>query len=89
MNLTYSAGKKLYEKTVDSVLNYISKDGESNLSSLIDWTQRFMGGIFQDKYYDAARELLVAKDGKWMQYVKSAVDEIDPHVLWCSSVAVV
>lgn len=81
MNLTYAAGKKLFEKTVDILLNYLNKDTEKNLLNLVDWIQKFMGGIFQEKYYDKARELINDSQNKWMGYLQSALEDIHPQVL--------
>lgn len=81
MNITYAAGRKLFEKTTEILLNYINKDRENNLLKLVDWSQNFMGDIFQEKYYDEARKLVMNKDGKWMKYLDSALNEVNPHVL--------
>lgn len=81
MNLTYSAGKKLFEKTTDILLNYIDKDVEKNVLNLVDWSQKFMGGIFNDVYYDKARDLVQDKDNKWVHYVENMIKEVHPNVL--------
>lgn len=81
MNLTYTAGRKLFEKTIDGLLNYINKDKQKNLMNVVDWSQKFMGGIFQDKYFDKTRDLVMDENNKWMKYVEKLIDDIHPNVL--------
>lgn len=84
MSFTYAAGRKLFEKTTDFLLKYFDKKNEekqSKLLKIVDWAEKFMGDIFQQKYYDNARKLVLNEDGKWMTYTKNLIDETHPNVL--------
>jgi MoaA/NifB/PqqE/SkfB family radical SAM enzyme len=84
MDLTYTAGRKLFEKTIDFLLKYLNDenhDQKERLLKLVDWAQTFMGDIFQERYYNEARKLILDEDGKWMQFLETTLKETDPHVL--------
>lgn len=81
MDLTHAATRKAFGVTIDSVIKYVNKDREKNLLKLVDLSQKFLGDTFSDKAYDGARDLIKDKDGKWMQYLERALDELDPHVV--------
>lgn len=84
MDITYTAGKKLFEKTVDFILKYFKDDSKNkteDLLKLVDWAEKFMGDVFQDKYYDEARKLILDEDGKWVNFAKDTLNGLHPNVI--------
>ena len=48
---------------------------------LVDISEKFLGNRFRQEVYDGARDLIADTDGKWMQYLYRALDELDPNVV--------
>lgn len=80
MDLTHAATRKAFGVTVDGIIKYVNKDREKNLLKLVDLSERFLGDTFSDEAYDGARDL-IKENGKWMQYVNRALDELNPNVI--------
>lgn len=81
MNLSHAATRRAYGAAIDGVLKYVNKDRERNLLKLVDISEKFLGSRFRQEVYDGARELIQDKDGKWMQFLYRALDELNPNVI--------
>lgn len=81
MELTHQAVRKAYGIAIDGVLKYINKDREKNFLKMVDISEKFLGDIFSKEAYESTRNLIRDRDGKWMQYVNRALDELNPHVI--------
>lgn len=80
-SLSHTATRKAYEVAIDGVLKYVNRDREKNLLKLVDISERFLGNRFRQEIYDTARELIQDKDGKWMQFLYRALDELNPNIV--------
>ena len=81
MKLTHAAVRKAYGVAIDGVLKYVNKDREKNLIKIVEISEDFLGNSFSQEVYDGARALIRDKDGKWMQYLNRALDELNPNVI--------
>jgi len=81
MKLAHAAVRKAYGAAIDGVLKYVNKDREKNLLKIVDISEDFLGSRFSKEVYDGARALIRDKDGKWMQYLNRALDELNPNVI--------
>lgn len=81
MGLSHAAARKAYGAAIDGVLRFVNRDREKNLLRIVDISERFLGDTFSKEAYEGARVLIQDKDGKWMQYLNRALDELDPNVV--------
>ncbi len=81
MSLTHEAARGTFNGLISSTLKYVNKDREKNLMKLVDLTEHFMAGNYPKEAYDGARKLIQDPNGKWMQYLNKALDEIDPNII--------
>lgn len=81
MNLQHAATRKAYGMAIDGVLKYVNKDRQKNLLKIVDISEKFLGDRFRREIYDGARELIRDEDGKWMQFLYKALDELNPNVV--------
>lgn len=81
MSLTHEAARGAFSGLISSTLKYVNKDREKNLMKLVDLTEHFMAGNYPKEAYDGARKLIQDPNGKWMQYLNKALDEIDPNII--------
>lgn len=80
-SIRHQAEGAAFGALADIMFSYINKDREKNLLKIVDLTENFAGDRFTPETYDAARDLIRDKDGKWMQYTNRILDEISPNVL--------
>ena len=75
--------RALVSKTIDGVLNYVNKDEDrqKGLLKLTDISEKLMGDKFQKKTFDGARAIISDPESKYMKFVNSILDDIDPHVI--------
>ena len=73
--------RAVVSKTIDGILSYTNKNREAGLLKLTDISEKLMGDKFNKKVFDGARAMISDPDSKWMKYVNSLLDEIDPHVV--------
>ena len=79
--LIHSAERAAFSKLVDKALDKIDEDREATFLKMVDLTESFAKDRFTLAQYDAARELIKDKDGKWMQYANRVLDEVSPNVI--------
>lgn len=80
MDVKHAATRAAFGAAIDGTLKYVNKDREKNLLTLVDLSEKFLGDTFKPAVFDGARKL-IADNGKWMQYVNRALDELDPNVV--------
>lgn len=80
MDVKHAATRAAFGAAIDQTLKYVNKDREKNLLTLVDLSEKFLGDTFKPAVFDGARKL-IAENGKWMQYVNRALDELDPNVV--------
>ncbi|MDO4333287.1 MAG: radical SAM protein [Eubacteriales bacterium] len=80
MDVKHAATRATFGAAIDGTLKYVNKDREKNLLTLVDLSEKFLGDTFQPAVFEGARKL-IAENGKWMQYVNRALDELDPNVV--------
>lgn len=80
MDVKHAATRAAFGAAIDGTLKYVNKDREKNLLTLVDLSEKFLGDTFRPAVFEGAREL-IAGNGKWMQYVNRALDELDPNVV--------
>lgn len=80
MDVKHAATRAAFGAAIDGTLKYVNKDREKNLLTLVDLSERFLGDTFKPAVFDGARKLIL-DNGKWMQYVNRALDELDPNVV--------
>lgn len=80
MDVKHAATRAAFGAAIDGALKYVNKDREKSLLTLVDLSERFLGDTFKPQVYEGARKL-IAENGKWMQYVNRALDELDPNVV--------
>lgn len=73
--------RALVAKTIDGVFNYVNKERENGLLKLVDISEKLMGDKFRKEVFDGARTLIRNPEAKWMKYINSLLDGIDPHVV--------
>lgn len=81
MKLAHAAVRKAYGAAIDGVLKYVNKDREKSLLKIVEISEDFLGNRYSQEVYDGARALIRDKDGKWMQYLNRALDELNPNVI--------
>ena len=79
--LIHSAERAAFSKLVDKAMDKIDEDREAAFLKMVDLTESFAKDRFTLAQYDAARELIKDKDGKWMQYANRVLDEVSPNVI--------
>ena len=73
--------RAVVSKTIDGILSYTNKNRAAGLLKLTDISEKLMRDKFNKKVFDGARAMISDPDSKWMKYVNSLLDEIDPHVV--------
>lgn len=73
--------RALVSKAIDGVLDYVNKDREKGFLTLVDISERLMGDTYKKETYENARALIRNPDAKYMKFVNSLLDEIDPYVV--------
>lgn len=76
-----AATRKAVGATVDGVLKYVNKDRVKGLNRLVDISEYLVGDLYPDAVFDGARRMIADPDNKWMKYVNSMLDDLDPHVV--------
>ena len=77
----HSAQRAAFSILIDKATNKIDEDREASFLKMVDLTESFAKDRFTLEQYDAARELIKDKDGKWMKYVNRVLDEVSPNVI--------
>lgn len=80
MDVKHAATRAAFGAAIDSTLKYVNKDRERHLLTLVDLSEKFLGDTFKPAVFEGARKL-IKENGKWMQYVNKALDELDPNVV--------
>lgn len=76
-----AATRKAVGATVDGVLKYVNKDRQKGLNRLVDISEYLVGDLYPQAVFDGARNMIADPENKWMKYVNSMLDELDPHVV--------
>ncbi len=63
------------------VYKYIRRDPEKNLLKLINFSERFVGGIFPEKNFKAFRNAVQDKNNVWHTYAMNIINDVDGDVL--------
>lgn len=82
MDVKHAATRAAFGAAIDGTLKYVKdkEKREKHLLSIVDLSEKFLGDAFNHKIYDNARKM-IREDGKWMQYLDKALDELDPNVV--------
>lgn len=82
MNLSRKAGRAVMRTVVNTAIKYVDKDREKNLIKVVDFVEKYLeGSLFSENTYEAVRTEINNKDSKWMKYVDSLLEEVDPRVI--------
>ena len=65
---------------IEQIVNYFSKDPEKNLVKLLDWADKFAGGLYP-RQRKAIREILADENGPYHPYLMHIANDVDPEVL--------
>ena len=65
----------------DGIFKYIKKKPQENLLKLIDISQKFMGGAFPEKNFDAFRKAVKDESNVWNHFAMNIINECDPRVI--------
>ncbi|MBQ4626394.1 MAG: radical SAM protein, partial [Clostridia bacterium] len=65
----------------DGIFKYIKKNPAENLVKLINIAQKFMGGAFPEKNFDAFRDAVNDSDNVWNTFAMNIINELDPQVI--------
>lgn len=79
--LTHKAARSAFSKAIDVTLRKVNQDREKGLLKIADISEAFLGNVYSQDTYESARNLIRNQDGKWMQYLNKALDELDPNVV--------
>mgnify|MGYP004488351587 CR=1 FL=1 len=79
-NMIETVERKAFGVAVDAALKNLNKDREKGLLQIIDLAQRFMGDNFKPEAYEGAKKIVQNPDHKWMKFVNTMLDELDPNV---------
>ena len=79
-SLSHTMQRKAFSAAIDVALKRLNKDREKGLLQIIDLAQRFMGDNFKPEAYEGARKIVQNPDHKWMKFVNTMLDELDPNV---------
>ena len=63
----------------DGIFKYIKKKPQENLLKLIDISQKFMGGAFPEKNFDAFRKAVKDESNVWNHFAMNIINECDPR----------
>ncbi|WP_343346724.1 radical SAM protein [Terrisporobacter petrolearius] len=81
MSIAHKVERELVSKGIDGVIKYVNKDREKNLLKLVDMSEKLVGDLYESSSFDATRDLIKDKNGKWMKYINRILDEIHPNVI--------
>ncbi|HAB60489.1 MAG TPA: pyrroloquinoline quinone biosynthesis protein PqqE, partial [Lachnospiraceae bacterium] len=79
--ITHKAARSAFSKAIDVTLRKVNQDREKGLLRITDISEAFLGNVYSKETYESARNLIRNQDGKWMQYLNKALDELDPNVV--------
>lgn len=65
---------------IEQAVNYFAKDPEKNLVKLLDWADKFAGGLYP-RQRKAIREMLADENGPYHPYLMHIANDINPEVL--------
>lgn len=65
----------------DGIYKYIKKAPSENLVKLIDLAQKFIGGAFPAKNFDAFRKAVNDPENIWYGFANNLINEVDGNVL--------
>lgn len=80
MDVKHAATRAAFGAAIDGTIKYVKQDRDKHLMTLVDLSEKFLGDTFQPAVFEGARNL-ISENGKWMQYLNRALDELDPHVV--------
>ena len=79
-SLSHTMQRKAFSAAIDVALKRLNKDREKGLLQIIDLAQKFMGDNFKPEAYEGAKAIVQNPDHKWMKFVNTMLDELDPNV---------
>ena len=79
-SLSHTMQRKAFSAAIDVALKRLNKDREKGLLQIIDLAQKFMGDNFKPEAYEGAKAIVQNPDHKWMNFVNTMLDELDPNV---------
>lgn len=79
--VSHKALRAAFGAAVDGVVKSVNQGREDNLLKIVDLAQGFMKDYFLPSTYDAARDMIRNKDGKWMKYLNKGMSELNPNVI--------
>ncbi|MCC8072756.1 MAG: radical SAM protein [Clostridiales bacterium] len=75
-----SVTRSVVSKAIDGVLTYVGKERQNALLKIVDLAEKVMSDKFKPETFDSVRKLINDPDSKWMNYLYTLIDEIDPNV---------
>lgn len=79
-NIKDAAERQAFSIAIDATLKSLKKDREKALLNIVNLVQKFMSDNFTAESYEAAKNMIMNPEHKWMRYVNRLLDETDPHV---------
>ena len=70
----------------DGIFKYIKKKPQENLLKLIDISQKFMGGAFPEKNFDAFRKAVKDESNVWNHFGGRSLAGRDQFVCRCNQI---
>lgn len=81
MTVTEKVERAVVGSVLEGVLKYIDKDPQKNLLKILGIAEKLLGGIFPQKYLDAARDAIKNGDNVYMDMVMNILNDVDRNVL--------
>ncbi len=79
--LVHAAERKVFEGVIDGILKHVEKDPSKNMVQLINMIEKILGDTLPPTAYDKLRSAFSDENGKWANYLRRALVEVDPFVL--------
>ena len=83
--VVHAAQRAAFGAAVDATIKAVRGNGKEHMAEnalkLIDLAQPLLRERYPAEFFDKVREFVNQPDGKWMDYLYRAINEIDPHVL--------
>lgn len=65
----------------DNIYRFVKKNPEKNIIRLINLSQKFMGGAFPEKNFDAFRNAVQDKSNVWRTFAMNIIEQCDKDVI--------
>ncbi len=66
---------------LDRILKYIDKDPSKNIVKIINYSEKFLGGIFPQKYLNGMKKAVSDKNNVYYRYALNFLKDVDHQVL--------